>query len=158
LQHSQTLIAEEESTIELNASEAISLGIDEIIGRFLDTTYSYRFGPPKHDVVVVSVIEQSGESSHVAAFFPGSQNLRQIDEMPLSTKLHHDGDVTEVTLLSESFLQCVELVSRTHTFSDNYFHLAPNTPYRLMAHAREPGKSFRGSLSALNASSTLLVQ
>lgn len=41
--------------IEVAAHAAISLDAETLIGRFIDASYAYRFGPPGHDLIVASL-------------------------------------------------------------------------------------------------------
>ena len=129
--------------------------LDGIIGHFLDTNYSYRFGPLGHDVVAVTLKTDDG-SSMTDAYFPGGYTIPPL----ISPKILHrvtvrDNTVT-IELSSDSFLQDVAISAAGYEFSDNFFHLAPGINKTVVASAENMNDTgFRGVLRALNLASSL---
>jgi beta-mannosidase len=64
-------VGEAHEPLNLSPHESIRRGVEELLGRFVDVSWSYRFGPPAQDVVVVS-LEDEAEWDGV----PISQSLR----------------------------------------------------------------------------------
>jgi beta-mannosidase len=62
--------------------------VESVLGRFADASYAYRFGPPQHDAVVVS-LEREGELLSQAFRFPAGRPLAQED---LGLEAELDGD------------------------------------------------------------------
>jgi beta-mannosidase len=54
-------VAEETIAIALGAHENCAHNVEEVLGRFVDVSWSYRFGPPAQDLVVLS-LERSDET------------------------------------------------------------------------------------------------
>jgi beta-mannosidase len=52
-------VAEAMRPVTVPARSTIRLGVEEVLGRFVDAAYAYRFGPPGHDVV--AVVLQAGD-------------------------------------------------------------------------------------------------
>lgn len=54
-QDSEFLVEEESRAIELDPHSTLMHGVEELLGRFVDVGWAYRFGPPGHDVVVATL-------------------------------------------------------------------------------------------------------
>jgi beta-mannosidase len=87
----------EETTraIELPPHSIRRWGVEELLGRFVDASWAYRFGPPPHDLIVAS-LEGSGEEQPAlisqAMRFPAG---RPLDAEP-ATRLGLQGSVAEL--------------------------------------------------------------
>ena len=151
LQHASHAIAEETAMIEVGASSTEYLSIDKLLGRFFDTTYSYRFGPPKHDIVVVTFSDESTDNPLTTTNYPGDRNLPFATNPGLSAVCETKGDEVTIKLRAESFLKNTKLQSPFFEFDDNYFDLPPDTEWTVTARAlTTPAKQFRATVSALN--------
>jgi beta-mannosidase len=47
----EVAVGEAARAIEVPARSTVRFGVEELLGRFVDAAYAYRFGPPGHDVV-----------------------------------------------------------------------------------------------------------
>lgn len=151
LQNSRICIAQSNEEVRIAANRSDEFSIDQSLGRFFDSTYRYRFGPAKHDVVIASLVTSDQQQDKVACYFPGGHSLRSLERADVTIE-HQAGERTgTMTIESDSFLQSVKLTSRTHDFGDNYFHLAPGIK-KLVTSTQKPdsSKPLRGVLSALN--------
>ena len=156
LQHAHTLIREFSKDIELSAGGRQAVAIDRELGQFFDTTYSYCFGPPKHDVVVATLLGADDRVIQTAAYFPNDRNLAPLNDATVDITCATDGDQASITITSDAFLQCVHLKARHFAFDDDYFHVAPQTPVTVTARRTGGGdRALSGTLTALNLDSGL---
>jgi beta-mannosidase len=51
----RTPIGDAARTITVPARGGLTLGVEELLGRFVDAAYAYRFGPPGHDVIAATL-------------------------------------------------------------------------------------------------------
>lgn len=142
-----------EQAVSVPAQGARSLSADALLGGFSDLTYAYRFGPPRHDVVIARLVARDGgtvlaEDVH----FPLGWDLPFQDSGGITAVLEPGPDGTFTLLLqSPVFLQSVALASRSHGPGDNHFHLAPDRVRRIRFTPRgDPSAPFRAELTALN--------
>ncbi|MGH2896682.1 MAG: glycoside hydrolase family 2 protein, partial [Solirubrobacteraceae bacterium] len=91
------LVDEAVAPVSLGAGEALTRNVEAILGRFVDVSWAYRFGPPGQDLVVASLEEEGdGDAALLAqAFrFPAGRPLRPRDaeELGVSAVLEPNGD------------------------------------------------------------------
>lgn len=159
LKEPQVVIARQEVGVQLGPRSRWMLSGDEIIGRFCDTTYAYRFGPPQHDVVVATWFDEKrcviSEAFHFVRRSQSAQATPQ--HVVASAESTWDGGYC-VTICSERFLHAVRLHADGYLPEDNYFHLPPHWTKKVMFRAvgteRQP---FRLSLTALNLDADVSV-
>ena len=137
----------------LGARESKTFPVDAILGRFADATHAYRFGPPKQDVVMARLVDAKGAVLSEDACFPGGHDLPRMAgaKVESSAKRLRDGAI-EVTLSADRFLQAVSVDSAGYRPDDNYFHLAPQVPRRVVFRPlTEAAPAFCAWLQPLNA-------
>ena len=125
LQHCKNTIATAQESICLNAYQAQQYSADKLLGRFYDTSYAYRFGPAKHDVVIATVKNQHNQIVADAYYFPNGLNLIIHEQADIQYKITQHANTLQLTLQSDRFLQAVQITIRDYQPSDNYFHLPP---------------------------------
>ena len=151
LQHASHAIAEASVSVSVDPASTEFVSLDKLLGRFCDTTYTYRFGPPKHDVGVVTFDEGSQGNPLTTTYYPGDRNLGFVSAPELEATADIKGERLTLTLRSACFLKSVKLQSAFFAFDDNYFDLPPETDWTVTARARTtPARPFRATLSALN--------
>jgi len=164
LKEPNVVVARAETTVALGARSRRRISGDELLARFRDTNYAYRFGPPQHDVVVAIWRDANrhviSEAFHfvrrLSAGRAASQSVQAV-----ATKL---GDSTyQVTLSTDRFLDTVRLAAAGYLLDDNYFHLVPERTKVVTFRAIDAPAagvspaSFRPTLEALNLESDLVV-
>jgi len=135
---------------------AFTLSVDAIVGHFTDCANSYRFGPPKQDVVVVRLRDREGRIVAEDYHFPTRLDLPMQAEASLNVGVARlrDGAV-ELTLETSTFLQAVAIESPGYRPDDNHFHLAPGAQKRIVFRSiGDPAPSFSARLEPLNAPAT----
>jgi beta-mannosidase len=152
--HGEKAVAEAAQQIELPARGSLQLRGDAMFGHFLDTTYTYRFGPPGHDVVHAVMRDAvSGRVLGSDFFFPLGHAFAVQPELGLEAGARRIGaDRFEVTVRSRRFAQAVCIEAPGYSVSHNYFHLAPGAEQQIQLAAKQPGARLRATLQALNAS------
>ncbi|MCH9695845.1 MAG: glycoside hydrolase family 2 protein [Gammaproteobacteria bacterium] len=159
LRQSSTAICKISVDLEIAPGEQREICIDEELGRFYDTTYSYRFGPPKHDVTVAAFKSKDKSPVATVAHFPNGHGLRELGTANIVADCDSTGDESTVRIRSDVFLQRVELTAKGYQFSDNYFHLPPDTEVVVNAQKITDSKrAFRGELKALNLGHSVILK
>ncbi len=121
--------AETELIIEPHGSA--TFGLEQMLGRFVDASCAYGFGPPRHDLICVSLHRQKGDIPIAQAFrFPAGRCSGRvpISELGISAQATQleDGSI-EVLLGCLRFANGVR-VSAANTFADDaYFGIEPGT-------------------------------
>jgi beta-mannosidase len=150
------------------ASEALAVaphqvtrrGVEEMVGRFADVSWSYRFGPPAQDVVVAT-LEGAEENRPLSqAFrFPAGRPLDRSPAAALGLTAGVDGaDAPELVLESAALAYGVRVSAPGFLPADDAFCLEPGRPRRLALRATKPGTPFTGAaITAINAEGRLRV-
>ena len=140
--------------VTLKAHGSITLQGDTLLGHFTDSTNAYRFGPPKHDVVAVRLVEGTTAATIAEDFhFPAGLDLvRQASPRIEATAEWISESEVRVTLASDVFLQSVAVESDGFTPRDNHFHLAPGRAKSLVFTAAGPvAPAFKARFEAVNS-------
>ncbi len=135
-----------------------AIGVEDAIGRFVDSSYAYRFGPPAHAVVSARLFAE-GEASA-----PDDAALAHAHHLPLDlahTPEAELGIVAEaralpdgayrLTLRADRLALFVYVEAKGHRPDDAYFHLVPGEPRHLRLEPFPDAPSLRGRVRALNA-------
>ena len=128
-----------------------TISADEILGAFYDVTYAYRFGPPKHDIVIATLFDNDHKVRSEAYYFVQRQEPAFLGDVNLDVKVTVIDDRYHVTLGSDRFLQNTNLSVDGFLPDDNYFHLAPGREKIICFRPfRARNSRFHGYLEALN--------
>ena len=142
---------------------SLALQADAMLGYFADLTWAYRFGPSKHEVVAVRWLAADDRRLIAEDFyFPCG----------LSLPAHHDPSVVaavaewgadnrvRVVITSPVFLQSVNVSCNGFRASDDYFHVSPDCPKRLVftAAAGTQPEKFKAEFEALNLAGAVTVR
>ena len=159
LDRGQHYIAREVKVVDIDPHSRVSISGDELLGRFYDTTYNYRFGPAKHDLVFARLLADDATTVSDAYCFPNGLSLTTHDSAAVEFQIDPTDEGLQLTLKADRFLQCVNIAIRDHEADDNFFHLLPNVEktirWRRTADEERP---FRGTLSALNLAHPIRVK
>lgn len=160
-QHGRIRIADAAQTISVPPRSALTLQSDALLARFIDITYSYRFGPSGHDVVAARLIaEDSGMPLSEDFYFPRGLNLPFQEAAAVSaTAISDENGCVVATLESNCFLQTVSLEAKGYRADDNYFHLAPGCKKQIRFFPHEHGANkFKAYIGALNLRESITVK
>jgi beta-mannosidase len=145
-----------ELELELAPHSSRSLRGEGLMASFMDLSCAYRFGPPRHELVVARLLV--GEDLiHQDVFFPVGMSLASHDaELSAEVAPQPDGSV-ELSLSCPRFLQALSLRARGWEPDDDFLHLVPGRPRRVRLRPREE-RPFKCSIQALNWERTLTVR
>jgi beta-mannosidase len=120
-----------ECQLNLEAQSAQELSANELLGRFFDVNYAYRFGPPAHDVNV-TVLKDSATSEVLATayHFPQAYELQSRD-IALQVSVVDDQSGWCLDIKSSRLAIFVHIIDEHYRAEDNWFHLAANMEKRI---------------------------
>jgi beta-mannosidase len=145
--------------LELPPHGAVAHNVEELLGRFVDVSWAYRFGPPAQDVVAFSLERGDGEAAELL-----SQSFRLPAGRPLSRE--HASRLGLTAILSPTGDDVVVLTVRTRRFAygvqvhvpgfraaDDAFCVEPGGERSIELTRAESGSvAGGGTLTALNLS------
>lgn len=132
---------------------------EAMLGSFADITYAYRFGPPRHDVVVARLRGEDGKLIYEDAWLPhGMERVRlPTSELAASANIQPDGRVV-LRLLSAVFVQAISFSVRGYEADDAYFSLCPGSPREVVFSPVGTPIAFKVHVGALNLDGTVTVR
>ena len=151
--HGEHRVAEASQSVSVSAHGALEVRGDALFGHFLDTTYSYRFGPPGHDLVhAVLRDENTGQIVGEDFLFPLGHAFPVRGTLDVEARMTSLSDGRyAVRLHAERFAQSLSIEARGFHVSDNYFHLAPGASRDVTLTPLAGGARVQVSVGALNA-------
>jgi beta-mannosidase len=129
-----------------------TFGADELLGRFYDPAYAYRFGPLPHTVVAATLSGEAGEVISEAFWFPdGGEVLRPRPASVTAVARPSGSHGHRLVVRSDEFLYAVHLEIPGFVFDDDYFCLMPGRD-KIVCCEPETGTrpTFGGYVHALN--------
>jgi beta-mannosidase len=147
-----------ERELELEPHSSWSGGVEALIGRFVDVSWSYRFGPPAQDLVALSLEDPGvgGAEPFSQAFrFPLGRPLKREapERLGLTATLASHGErAWDLRINSRRFAYCVRVNVPGFSASDDAFSVEPGGGRTIRLTGLEDGATPAGTLSALNLS------
>lgn len=145
------------TSIELGAHEIGAWNVEALLGRFLDASWTYRFGPPAHDLVVAS-LEHAGDGparllSQTMRFPVGrptdQEDLARVG-LQADAALLDDGKVS-LRVSSRRVATGVRVRVAGFEADDDAFCVEPGGERMLLLTSDDTGRPFAGGLlTALN--------
>ena len=160
-QAGRVITASAQSLVCIPGHASVTLHGDTLLGYFSDSTAAYRFGPSKHDVITVRLIQShTGILLSEDFYFPSGLALDLQRAVAIKSGVNWQADGTVVvTLSSEVFLQAVCISCKDFAPSDNYFHLAPNQQKSVVFTMCGPSiTTFKAHFEALNFVETITIR
>jgi beta-mannosidase len=160
----ELLVGEAVDEILLAPHSTVSRGVEEILGRFVDVSWAYRFGPPGQDVVVASLERDPGSRAE-----PVSRSVRFPVGRPLTVEPAHRLRLEAAAVSGSAGGQSVRLASKRLVYgvrvqapgfepSDDCFSLEPGGERLIRLHPHTRDSVFSGAeVVALNLSGKLHV-
>jgi beta-mannosidase len=151
-----------EREIVLDPGVTAVYSFEDILGRFVDISRAYRFGPPAHDLITASLHRTAGESAFARSFrFPAGRDLRRhpITDIGLSAQaaVLSTGEI-EVLLGTRTFASAVRVSAPGLLPDDAYFSIEPGGTRRLLMMPTQPGALPTGLvMTALNAEGRITI-
>jgi beta-mannosidase len=158
-QNGEVLVAQAHKCLTLAGRSAQSLCSLSLLEHFMDLTQAYQFGPPVCDAVVVT-LRQGQEVVARACHFPAGLGCSPDADLGLSAQLHPlDAQSAELSLVSKRFARAVHIDVAGYEPDDDYFHLPPLTPVRIMLRGHgAPAGAWVHAANALRAVPVQLVR
>jgi len=162
LRDGATPIERGQSRVRLDAGGAFETRADEMIGRFVDASWAYRFGPLSYSVAHAQAFDaQSGALVAEAHHFPGGLSSAQEPELGLEGTLAPAAQAglppgsLSLTLQTRRFAQFISLEAPGFAPDDDFFHLAPGAARTLLLRRTAEPAGAQLLVSPLNASAPL---
>jgi beta-mannosidase len=136
-----------------------TLHADAILNGFYDVTWSYRFGPPHHDVAIATLLDEGQQVVGEAHYFPVAREPAALSAASVQAEAVAlpDGSL-DVTLCTDRFLHAVSFDVQGFLPGDNYFHLSPLRPKQVrLTPTNRLGSRFNGFVEALNLSEPVKI-
>jgi beta-mannosidase len=151
--------------LRLEPHSAFTDNLEGLLGRFVDVAWAYRFGPPAHDLIVISLEQLGGEGTTLL-----SQTFRLPAGRPIGTeppdRLGVDarvraltGSTATITLSARRFVYGVRLHVPGFRALDDSFSLEPGREREVSLIAASEAAEFgRGTLTALNLAGRVAIE
>ncbi|HDR9186043.1 glycoside hydrolase family 2 protein [Burkholderia vietnamiensis] len=133
LRDGRTPVARCGGQVRLAAHDAVRLGSAELLGRFFDWTYAYRFGPCEHDTVVASLRGDDGALLSQAFHFPSRTHPTVFARRDpgIEARVSRAGDAWHVDIDTRHVARHVQIDAPGFMPLDDWFHLAPGATARV---------------------------
>ena len=127
------------------------LSVEEAFGYFMDSTYSYRFGPPRHEALVARLLRSSDARVVSEDVHRPDRSAMTPAPAPATEVETHDDGAVDVTLRSDAILYDVRIVASTYRPSDDHFCLTPGRARTVRLHPSAPAdRTLHAYVEALN--------
>ncbi len=144
-----------EDAVRVAARSGLEISADAMFEGFRDLGYSYRFGPPPHDVVVASLVDDDGVVVSVHAHLPLGPGRAVEPEVGLEARAVAGADGSWTAAVStRRFAQFVAFDVAGFRPADSWFHLAPGGSCTVDLHPDGTQDRPTGEVRALNSTAT----
>ena len=153
LRDGEITVCQGEGEIVIGARSSLTLPATQLLGRFFDLGYAYRFGPANHDCVVVSARPAAAPEALPlqACHFPLGPWCEPVATGLTATAAQIDGNWW-LTLETRVLARFVHIDDRGYRPDDNHFHLVPGQPRCIRLHPRGSEQlAPEGLVGAINA-------
>ena len=155
-------VEEASRELELAPHSNLELGVEELLGRFVDASWSYRFGPPGHDVVAVTLHAPDGGVLSQSFRFPAGRPLvREPGErLGLTASISETaGDRALLVVAADRLAHGVRVNVAGFRASDDAFSVEPGGGRNIELTRLEgaPGQA-AGTLTALNLAGRVPIE
>jgi len=156
-------VDEAQETIELPAHGSWQRGVEELLGHFVDIGWTFRFGPPAQNLIVVSLRDERDESLLAQSVrFPLGRpaTAEPIERLGLGATAHRaSGADVRLVIESRRLAYGVRIHAPGFEPADNAFSVAPGGQQAVLLRALQDDASLTGAaLTALNARGRLRLE
>lgn len=150
LARGSTVVAEASETRRVAARSSAEVPVEGAFGHFVDSAYSYRFGPPRHEAVVARLLSRDGETLSEDVYRPIRSAMTPASTLHVDVGCGADG-APALRLDTDTTLYGVRIEVRDHRPIDNYFCLTPGRARSVeLERVSAAGTALRGYVEALN--------
>jgi beta-mannosidase len=146
------LVGEAETAVELDPHDSVSLDLETILGRFVDASWAYHFGPPAQDLIVAS-LEIAGAPVADAFWFPAGLpgQVSSAEELGFVATAEQGPEGIELSLAGDRLVFGLRVTAAGLSTEDVPASLAPGSRRKVLLR-RLPGHEAVGpiTISALN--------
>lgn len=144
-------LAAVERELRIPAHSGCTYSVDGLLGGFTDSSWSYRFGPPEHQVAVAELFEGEGAPVGTAHLLTSGLAHEVRDDIGLeATAWRSTPGGGEVEIRARELALFVRIAARGWRADDNYFHIPAGEARRVLLHGSDEAPR-RLRISALNA-------
>ena len=121
-------VGEVEAELDLKAHGAGRFGVEALLGRFIDASWSYRFGPPAQNLIVASLEDRDGALVSQDFFFPAGRPTAIESRDRLGVKAQvvaADGGALRLTIGSRRLVYGLRVTAAGFAPSDDAFSVEP---------------------------------
>ena len=112
LYRDERLCVEEASTsLALAAHSVVRLGVEEVLGRFVDVNWAYRFGDPNQDLLVATLETSTGPIAQTIRPLLGPPVLRTAEQLGLRVRVERGPGAVTVRVGAPALLYGVRVVA-----------------------------------------------
>jgi beta-mannosidase len=157
----ETCVGEERMEVDVEPHGGFSANLERVLGRFVDASWAYRFGPPAQDLIVVSLEQDRQLLSQTFRFPAGRPAGREpASRLGVRTALDDaDGPVAKLTVSSQRLLYGVRVTVPGFEASDDAFSVEPGHARSVVLRRRsEAAGPPAGSVTALNLSGRVAIE
>lgn len=140
-------VARAEAEVRVPEHGVVPVHVDALFGGFVDTTYAYRFGPPQHDLVELTL--HQGEHVIARAHHLPLGLARPV-EHDLGLEAEFVDDHAAVVVRTRRLALFVALELEGLVAEDDFFHVVPGDPRRIALRRVESPRPPRGSAHPIN--------
>ncbi|KAB0632368.1 beta-mannosidase [Burkholderia stagnalis] len=133
LRDGRTPVARAGRAIRVAAHDALRLGSADLLDRFFDWTYAYRFGPCEHDAVVATLRGDDGAILSQAFHFPSRTHPAVFArrDLGLEACVSRTDGAWAVDIATRHLARHVQILAPGFVPRDDWFHVAPGMPARV---------------------------
>jgi len=156
LHRGEHVVAEGKRSLQIEPHGCVSIGANEIIGRFTDVTYAYRFGPPAHDATVATLVSARGDVLGRVFHFPRGLTNERVPDLGLEANAERVNERTwRLVVRAKKTAHAVAIDARGFVAADDFFHVAAGGEHvtELLGQAA----TLSGTLRALNAANPVKI-
>jgi len=148
-----------ETDLRLEECSAQMVGVDDMMGRFADSTYAYRFGPCQYAIAEAELVHTDGTVIATSHHLPMGLAHAMQDDIALSAKALPQADGShELHIETRELALYVRVSVGGYLPADNYFHIPPGRSRTVVLRPVGTERQLRARISALNARSQVSVE
>jgi beta-mannosidase len=154
-------VAAGRKTLQLPPRGGVSVSAIDLLDHFMDLNHAWRFGPPACDIVQARLLDGEQEVAQAFHFPIGLEPLLSARrDIGWSVEASVDGGAATLVVRSRHAAIGVhaDVPGWRVLDGDDHFHLAPGAARRMRFARSRPGAGFCGSVHALNALASAVVE
>ncbi|MEO6714926.1 MAG: hypothetical protein ABIM89_16070, partial [Mycobacteriales bacterium] len=149
-----TCVDRAETEVQLADHGSLTIGAEKLLGHFADVSRAYRFGPPDHDVVAVTLSGAAGPLATAMRWVTQRPAYRvPLAQLGLVAAARRCDDGIRVSVESRAVVHGVRVRAGGCVAPDDLFDLEPGGP----RHVHVPSAADEVTVEALNALGVLTV-